>query len=490
MTIILPPFFGTAPKYEVEEVKQALVSYLSQDIATFQSPSSNANITFATFDTLTYAEPTQAANITYFALDTLSLATPSNVAKITYNIIDVLTYDPPPEPPEITRFTFTLAEDAQIYAEWNTPYDNRSPITGYSLEYALVPAIPADPSTYTYQVYDILLANDSYLLGLTNDQDYVLRVCALNDIGAGPYGYSDILTPVATSHNVCDITLLLQPNSTSSVATAITDLSCRIKPTNNVATIGLSSNSAFGAGSLYFDGTLYTTPSPSTYPHITVEHDHDNTGDDWSLHGDFTIECWIRPDSSSASSNQTIASYYYQYDWDTVDYVNSFPWDRYWKLYRTGNSIKFKMHQEYEDEEFFYVTDTLELVADGLSLSTSAFTHIAVSRFNNYLRIYIDGILYDRKYFDKNLMIDYTNNNFMIIGGNQTFNYVASDTFQIGRGIINEPYIGYIDDFMISSSARYAKNFTPLQYPTPLTCTDCGYVAAATSNHVSSDLIP
>lgn len=87
-------------------------------------------------------------------------------------------------------------------------------------------------------------------------------------------------------------------------------------------------------------------------------------------------------------------------------------------------------------------------------------------------------------------MIDYSNNNFMIIGGNQTSDYVASDTFQIGRGTINEPYIGYIDDFMISSSARYAKNFTPLQYPTPLTCTDCGYVAASSSNHVSSDLIP
>jgi len=485
--MILPPFFGATPKYDVEDVKKAIISYLSQDTMTFSQPASDIKLTYLSADTMSFSTPAKDASVTYIAIDAVSTAIGSDNVRHTFNVVDILTFDPPPEPPNATFFTFELPEDSQIYLGWNTPYANRDPIIHYSLEYAQVVQVQSDPANYSYTVFSEILDNQDTVTSLTNNQDYIFRIAAANSIGTGVYGYSNILTPQDPSHDTCDIVLLLQPNSTSDINAATLDLSCRDKDVEDIATVDMSSTAAFGAGSLYFDGTLETSPSPSTYPHLRVDHDHDNTGDDWSLSDDFNIELWIMPDSASASSNQTLASYYWQND---PDDPNAEWYSRYWKLYRYQNSIKFKMYNELYDSNWNDLSSQIELSANDLSISTSVFTHIAVSRFNDYIRLYINGILYDRQYFAYNLSINYDNNPYFVIAANQTDSYLSSDTFNIGRGAVTEPYIGYIDDFMLSKSARYAKEFNPAQYTTPLTCTDCGYTAAASSNKVSDVFIP
>ena len=169
----------------------------------------------------------------------------------------------------------------------------------------------------------------------------------------------------------------------------------------------------------------------------------------------------------------------------------------YWRLFRTSTVLTFRaVVSELTDEtgeygEPIYNYGTLNLNYTGV-LPTGEYTNIAISRFNNIARLYINGELKDKKEFDKNVSITGAGN--LIIGGNQGVTYDISDTFGIGRGAIQAgtQYIGYIDDIMISDSARFARtNFVPEKYTEPADCGDCGgYNVASTLVSVSDEFIP
>jgi hypothetical protein len=532
--MILPPFFGIASKYDEPSIRRAIITYLNADISTYDAASSVANVTFLTTDSATFKTPLAIASLTYLSLDAVTNRSLSSIAHVTYGTADICTYDPPPQAPEITVFITGLVEDSTIELTWNTPYNNRCPITHYVLEYSncfltnlqtennytLVTEI-TDPlieeyfrDNCEYQEFDKsrllsqdlyrIASNNNYLIiteqstgvglsnfaiidELSNGQSYLFRVAAVNCVGTGEFGYSGILTPLGPEHQYCDVLAFMQPDSTTDIYASLTEHSCREKTINHLAGVAVSSQSKFGPGSLYFDGVYESSPTPPTYSHLQIDHNYDTSLDTWSLIDDFTIELWVKPNTSPVYTNQTLVSCYYQNNYNTYENYQN----RYWKLYIYGNTIKFNAYTEnYDYQTGEFDSGYIDLTAN-ISLPITKFTHIAVCRFNNYIRLFVDGIRYDRKYFNKDIIIPYNNNPYIIIGASQTDSYVYSDEFQTGRGTVNEPYIGYIDDLMLSKAARYGKNFIPQKYTEPPDCQDCGgYTLAASLTTIENDFIP
>jgi hypothetical protein len=557
--MILPPFFGANSVYDEDDVKNVIVDYLASDIFTFVDPQATASLTYLVADVAAFDSPKSLSSVTYLSADTLSLPRLADGVALTYEAVDICTFDPPPEPPLLTNFLSTIVSDTEIEFSWDTPYNNRCPITEYILQYTdcfLSDILTEDSKSIieeanyvsaenqdrivsensnqiisenakligeqhrdncTYQEYDrrkVLIENRDRLKAntqlfiteqssgigtvnnilvqdLINNQPHIFRIAAVNCVGTGEFSTTGILTPVGPIHKYCDIKLFMQPNSTTNVESSLIDYSCREKTINQLAAIETSTDSKFGLGSLYFNGVYDSFPNPGTYPHIRVNNNSTITGDDWSLLEDFTIEMWVRP-SSSSHSDTLISAYTQGADSDDMD-ANS----NYWRLFRTSTVLTFQAvvseltNETGEYGEPVYNNGTLNLNYTG-ALPTGEYTNIAISRFNNIARLYINGELKDKKEFDKNIAI--TGAGYLIIGGNQGPVYDVSDTFGISRGAIQAgtQYIGYIDDIMISDSARYAKiNFVPEKYVDPADCNECGgYAVASTLATVSDEFIP
>ena len=558
--MILPPFFGANSVYDEDDVKEVSVDYLAADIFTFIDPKATSSVTYLVPDIVSFDTPKSVSSVTYLSLDALSLPRLPDGVELTYEAVDICTFDPPPEPPLISNFLSSVIGDTEIEFSWSTPYDNRSPIIEYILQYSdcfLSDILTEDSKTIieetnymttesqdqitsednneliaehaklisdnhrencTFQEYDrrkVLIENRDRLKAntqlfiteqssgigtlnsvlvqdLVNDQPHIFRIAAVNAAGTGQFSTTGILTPIGPKHEYCDIKLFMQPNSTIDIAQSLVDHSCREKTIDEVAGVQVSTQPKFGLGSLYFNGVYDSLPSPGTYPHVRVNHNSDITGDDWSLLEDFTIEMWARP-SSSTHSDTLISAYTQHADEYGEGETNS----NYWRLFRTSTVLTFRaVVSELTDEtgeygEPIYNEGTLSLNYTGV-LPTGEYTNIVVSRFNNIARLYINGDLKDKKTFDKNVTI--TGAGYLIVGGNQGNLYDISDTFGIGRGAIQagSEYVGYIDDIMISNSARFARSsFVPEKYANPADCDGCGgYTVASTLATVSDEFIP
>lgn len=470
--MILPPFFGISSKYNEDIVKQIIIDYLSQDHLTYRIPSTSIGVTYIQIDSVTYAIVDPQVNSTYLQLDSLHLPSLNKATSATYLGTDILCYRPPPSLPEITFFIFVLEEDSQIELQWSTPYNNRCNIVNYLIQFSQITDtlsiitensdrllseiesnIKLEPNIETYNWQDLNFnSNFAVISNLINDTGYIFRVGAVNCVGLGPLGYTDKLFPVSIKHTYCNIVLFLSPNSSTDISAALVDNSCYPKQSFDITGVSTSNQSKFGAGSIYFNGQINTSVNPTTYSHIkTLSLDSS-----WSLIGDFTIETWVKPDIPNSVANQTIISSY------TQQKNNITSNQHFWKLYFNNNGIYFRLGTN--DSSY------IELSATNLLLSSDNFTHISVSKLNNYIRLYINGQRYDRRYFNNNIIIQ---DNLLIIGANQTRSYLLSDISNIGRGAVNEPYIGYMDDIMISNEARYAKDFVPIEYIENKDCELC-----------------
>jgi hypothetical protein len=521
--MILPPYFGINTVYDEDEIKQIILSYLSNDILTFTDPKAIAALTYLSMDCLTHEQAKSISSVTFLGLDAVSLPTLSTDLAITYHAADICTYDPPPAPPEITEFLTSSIGDSEIEFYWSSPYNNRCDITEYILQYTdcfLSQMLAENSDTIISEDSDILIgeqyrdnceyqeynrqkiltqtkdrlkANTSLFIteqssgigtvnnitvtDLINDQPHIFRIAAVNCAGTGEFSTTGILYPISIFHKYCDIKLFMQPNSTTDIQASLQDYSCREKDINYLAGVSVSSESQFGAGSLYFNGQLDYPPSPATYSHLRIDNNSGTTGEDWSIDNDFTIELWVRPNNSSSSD--TIMSAYSQQD-PEYNIANN----NYWKLTRTSNSVVFNIEKSESIS-----SDSLTLTASGTTLPTGEFTHVAISRLQGNARLYINGVLKDKEYSNISTYID---SQFLIVGANQGNNYDNSDTFNIGRGAVSNPFIGHIDDIMISKSARYGKTlFIPEKYSEPADCDGCGgYTLAASSNTISNEFIP
>ena len=537
--MILPPFQGISSQYDEQVVKEAIISHLSSDVVTFTAASNDAGVTYLIPDIVTFSQPSTDSAVTYLATDVVSLGELSAALQLTYAAADILTYDPPPETPEITRFMSTVVEDSMIDFTWNIPWERRSPLLNYILEYtdcflsnvltednlrlteesysllthddniianenneslAIEPDFALITENYksvcNYQQYDhrrilkedenrvigenFLLTENSSGIGLINNlnvenlengQSYIFRIAAVNSIGTGEYGYTNILEPIGPNpFTYCNLTFFMQPNSLVDVSASIFDHSCRRKTVFAYEGVTPSSDSKFGVGSLYFDGVYQSLPVPGTRSHLQVNHNNSSTGEDWSLKGDFTIEMWIKPDRTSAT--ESLISAHNPYIVDEYGYPDSeYSVFTKWNLYRQSQKIKFDFKGQVGSDQGYPNMQTTTLETENITLSTTEFSHIAVSRFNNIIRLYVNGEEKDKK----TATYDVANSGkYMIIGAEQRADYQSSDEYNINRGVVYNAFKGKIDDVMLVDKARYAKNFTPIKYAESLDCASCG----------------
>ena len=134
--MILPPFFGANSAYDEDDVKEVSVDYLAADIFTFVDPKTTSSVTYLVPDIVSFDTPKSLSSVTYLSLDALSLPRLPDAVEVTYEAVDICTFDPPPEPPLQSCFLDNIIGDTEIEFSWSTPYDNRSPIIEYVLQYS------------------------------------------------------------------------------------------------------------------------------------------------------------------------------------------------------------------------------------------------------------------------------------------------------------------------------------------------------------------
>jgi len=166
-----------------------------------------------------------------------------------------------------------------------------------------------------------------------------------------------------------------------------------------------NTQSKFGGTSMVFDGTGDYAYIPDGFPAFGP--------------GDLTIEFWINP---SNVSNNKVALY------DARDNQSDSPivWQNNAGIY------------------LFAASDRI-IISSGLSVGTWA--HVALVRSSGVYKLYLDGTASGTTYANTDAL-------------------VAKDLYIAGRYTANTAfYNGYIDDFRISSTARYTSNFTPPTEP-------------------------
>lgn len=186
---------------------------------------------------------------------------------------------------------------------------------------------------------------------------------------------------------------------------AITDATAK----NDLETVGnaqiSTTQSKFGGSSMYFDGTgdwLYS-PSSNLY----------SIGS-----GDFTVEYWLYLTANFTAAGSGMVTAAYDTNWNVLGYNSG-----------SGNIVRF------------YVVNSFIDASTAITLNT--WTHVAITRYNNTARIFINGI-------------QSGSGTLSGTGGNSAL-YVGTNSHNTAQTMT-----GYIDDLRITKGiARYTSNFTP-----------------------------
>lgn len=94
----------------------------------------------------------------------------------------------------------------------------------------------------------------------------------------------------------------------------------------------------------------------------------------------------------------------------------------------------------------FFANDAARVTTT--SLSNGVFYHVAICRASGVTRVFIEGVQQGSNYIDSN---DYT-----------------FSTLRLGQNLLgSSPFIGHMEQFRLSKSARYTANFTPPASPFP-----------------------
>jgi hypothetical protein len=190
---------------------------------------------------------------------------------------------------------------------------------------------------------------------------------------------------------------------------------------NDLETVGTAQISTsvvkYGTGSIAFDGTGDWLVAPANQ--------------DLNLGaGDFTLEMWVNPSTVSPTFQGLIVK-------RRTDTIGTGAYALY---IASGGSVVFQD------------ADSGSTIISFGTLSTSTWTHVAVTRSGSTVRGFINGSLISSASSTRN----FTSNWLTLIGlyGTNGGEYPGGTPFG--------PYTGYIDDLRITKGvARYTANFTP-----------------------------
>jgi hypothetical protein len=277
--MILPPFFGFSTKYNETYIYHAIHDYLSADILTYTDPVPRAIVTYLNFDILTYNKTvSQNILLSYLTNDILFYSLPSinQPSLISYINCDILCYELPPGPPYPIQTLLARDKDSSGLLMWSPPDNNKSTINSYILEYKNI-----DDISWTLYSNSINSGLSNISIPLINNNTYVIRMAAINNIGTGEFTLSNTITPSGGVDNDCD--LIFYTNLDSTDRNFIASTGCNgftdIYVTDYVTT-GILGSGAF-SNYWYFPGNLTTlTNNPhiglTTYPHMHSVHSGSN----------------------------------------------------------------------------------------------------------------------------------------------------------------------------------------------------------------------
>ena len=447
--MILPPFFGYPVSYKDREIYRLFHSYAAQDLLTYTDPTQIVLLSYVSQDILTYSELPNIMNVSYVSQDILTYSYPIPIMNFSYAAVDVLSYDPPPAEPNAPIILVINDGDSCVFAYWAIPYNNRTPITDYTISYST-----GDYSSWTLYDDGISTSTGVTVTGLINNISYQLKIAAVNAVGTGEYSYSEYVTPSGGDSSYQKMMLYL-PLDHDTI-----DQSCYAHNVQEVIPQLLSLDLTtdyykYGNASLYLDGQLAGTESLD-YPHLIV-----GSGENfnWNFSHDFTIEMFIKPQVSVAT--------------DTLLCIQS---NDMWnnskiKLYRDNNKLHFDFILDYYDtNEGQYYASSGNLVINNTSFPTGSWTHIAACRSNDVMKMYINGINTSNIIFSS-LTNPYVSGMIMTVGAESYSNWGSPPRYSING------FAGYIDQVIVSKSAKYRSNFIVSEYTT---LKDCGPTPTAT----------
>lgn len=270
--------------------------------------------------------------------------------------------------------------------------------------------------------YNIPAVNAGIRVG-TDGEGYKYFAGYMDDvrITKGTARYTSNFTPPTAAHpttgpsdsNFSDVSLLLKMDGSNGSTTFTDDSSNSLTVTVNGNTALSTTESKFGGASAYFDGNG---------DYLEVDY-----SESWNLsNGDFTIECWIRPEGLSNLYQGVFAQGDHQFIAMQFNEATADGKLHTW-MDTTGTS----------GWELYQVSNT--------TFSNSQWYHVALVRESNTVKLYVDGQQDWSASFTGTV---YTN---------------SSTPLYIGRSQLSTRFFeGYIDDLRITKGvARYTSNFTP-----------------------------
>ena len=236
--------------------------------------------------------------------------------------------------------------------------------------------------------------------------------------------YTANFTPSASAFtNDANTVLLIHANDYNGSTTFVDDGGQTIA-SRTAATLTANGNAQVSTAQSKFGGSSYLGDGSGDFISTPFRLDYDI-----ARSNNFTVECWIRPNTPS--------SY--------MGIVNNMTYNTTigWGVYMASGQINFlDASQNYTN-----------LVTSGITFSANTWYHIALVRSGSNLNIYVDGV-------SRASINNYTSKN------------VTSGPLRIGEvidvqgGGYAQPssgyqFNGYIDEFRISNVARYTGTFTP-----------------------------
>lgn len=455
--MILPPFFGLHSKYDEKSLQEAILSYTSADIVSYNKPTKSCLITYNTLDSLFYNPPSSIAGVSYVTVDLLNTTQKTKKSQVSFIGCDLLMYELPPVVPGKIDIVLARDKDRSVILNWTPPFDGKKNIISYDIQYKPTVSTDWTPSNLNVRATSAKISN------LTNLVEYHFRIAAVNSIGAGEYAVSNSVVPSGGISEDCKVVSYVGFNTFN--ISEIPSVAC-LNSNNNVlifSGVDITMAGPFSSTSAAsFSATSYLINSA---PHIgETSHSHISVRRSelygWSLVDDFTISFWIKPETPSLST-QTILS------------ASSENNNNSWKIIYTNNSLIFSSG----------TIDSMQSIisVNNLNLSTSEYTYIALSRSKNYLSFYINNKEKAEIVNSSNINID---GNFLIIGAYAPdYRYSSVNAW----GIVQEPFKGLIDEVFISRSALYRGDFDNLPNSNfQLTnCDDCATISGPSNLQVS-----
>jgi hypothetical protein len=309
----------------------------------------------------------------------------------------------PPTAPSAPTGVIGAVGNAQAIVTFTAPTDTGGlPITSYTVTSSGGQTAIGSSSPIT-------------IAGLTNGTSYTFTVTATNNIGtSSSSSVSNSGFYINGDPFFNSVGLLLNGDGTAS-STIFNDLSVVPKTVSVTGTVTVNtSTKQFGTGSIY-------VPSGSNYLSIPSA-----AGDSTDISsGDFTIECWInKPTSSNAG------------------FLHKFT--------TSGTARSWFFGQDGSGSVYFYGSTSgsaWEVAIGTGSIPANTWTHVAVVRYGNVIKIFINGVQSGSDYAFSGTF--YNSATPIYIGNNSS----AATSWSIN---------GYMDDVRITKGiARYRANFTP-----------------------------